>query len=114
VNAAMGKIHILYCTKCQGMLASMQAFSNLIDELQAEQRRTVAQPQADGSDLQRKTDCPQCHHRMDTHFYAGPGDIVIDSCEGCSLIWLDRGELMHIVHAPDELTESASFDSASN
>ena len=39
---------------------------------------------------------------MDAHFYAGPGNVVIDSCEECSLIWLDRGELMHIVHAPDD------------
>jgi Zn-finger nucleic acid-binding protein len=114
VNAAMGKIHILYCTKCQGMLVSMQTFSTLIDELQAQQRRPIAQPPADGSDLQRKIDCPQCHHRMDTHFYAGPGNVVVDSCEDCSLIWLDRGELMHIVYAPDALSESPSFDNASD
>ena len=49
-----------------------------------------------------KIDCPQCHRRMDTHLYGGPGNVVIDSCEECSLIWLDRGELMHIVHAPDD------------
>jgi Zn-finger nucleic acid-binding protein len=113
-NAAMGTICILYCTKCQGMLVSMQVFSDLIDKLQAQQRRTAVQPAPDGSDLQRKINCPQCHHRMDTHFYAGPGNVVIDSCEDCSLIWLDRGELLHIVHAPDALTGSASLDSASN
>ena len=70
-------------------------------------------PPADGSDLRRKIDCPQCRHRMDTHFYAGPGNVVIDSCENCSLIWLDRGELMHIVRAPGMYAEKASFGGSS-
>ncbi len=43
---------------------------------------------------------------MDVHFYGGPGNVVIDSCEECSLIWLDRGELMRIAHAPDSAPES--------
>jgi Zn-finger nucleic acid-binding protein len=38
---------------------------------------------------------------MDTHFYAGPGNAVISSCEDCCLIWMDRGVLMRIVHTPD-------------
>ena len=38
---------------------------------------------------------------MDAHYYAGPGNVVLDSCEDCGLIWLDRGELAHIAHAPD-------------
>jgi Zn-finger nucleic acid-binding protein len=39
---------------------------------------------------------------MDTHFYAGPGNVIVDTCDDCSLLWLDRGELTRIVHAPDE------------
>jgi Zn-finger nucleic acid-binding protein len=38
---------------------------------------------------------------MDTHPYLGPGHIVIDSCSECGLNWLDSGELMRIVRAPD-------------
>jgi Zn-finger nucleic acid-binding protein len=109
-NAAMGKIRILYCAKCQGMLIPMQVFQTLVDQLHSQQSSTAAQPPADKSDLQRKIGCPQCHHRMDTHFYAGPGNVVIDSCEDCSVIWLDRGELMHIAHAPDVRASETSFD----
>jgi Zn-finger nucleic acid-binding protein len=39
---------------------------------------------------------------MDTHPYGGPGNVIIDTCENCSLNWLDYGELQHIVRAPDE------------
>jgi Zn-finger nucleic acid-binding protein len=113
VNAAIAKIRILSCTKCQGMLIPMHELPALIDELREGQRATAPQPAADTSDLQRKTGCPQCHHRMDTHFYAGPGNVVVDTCEDCGLIWLDRGELLHIVRAPGMYAETSSFDGSS-
>jgi hypothetical protein len=37
---------------------------------------------------------------MATHPYYGPGNVVIDSCESCDLLWLDFGELKQIVDAP--------------
>ena len=55
---------------------------------------------------------------MNTHPYYGPGNTVIDTprhraacpelcrraagqvCDHCNLIWLNHGELDHIVHAP--------------
>ena len=37
---------------------------------------------------------------MITHPYFGPGNVVIDSCEHCELVWLDFGELQQIVDAP--------------
>jgi len=112
VNAAIAKIRILYCTGCRGMLISMQAFQVLVDELQALQTGSMPQPAPDSHDLRRKIGCPQCHCLMDTHFYAGPGNVVIDSCENCSLNWLDRGELMHIVHAPDDRSTPIWDDTA--
>jgi Zn-finger nucleic acid-binding protein len=35
------------------------------------------------------------------HPYGGPGNVNIDTCERCSVIWLDRNELRRIVLAPD-------------
>jgi Zn-finger nucleic acid-binding protein len=37
---------------------------------------------------------------MDTHFYGGPGSIVIDNCAECEVNWLDRGELRRVALAP--------------
>ncbi len=102
VHAAIANTRISYCTQCRGMSIPMPAFQTLIADLQQAQPGRAAQPAVDSRDLQRKIGCPNCHHRMDTHLYAGPGNVVIDSCEECSLIWLDCGELMHIAHAPDE------------
>ena len=38
---------------------------------------------------------------MEAHLYAGPGNVVIDSCEECCMIWLDRGEAKRIASAAD-------------
>ncbi len=113
-NAAIAKIRILYCTQCHGMLIPMAVLQALVDELKSTASGgTIPQPPADAQDLDRKIICPQCHHCMDTHRYAGPGNVVVDACEDCGLIWLDRGELMHIVHAPDErVSDTWDDDSA--
>jgi Zn-finger nucleic acid-binding protein len=103
VNAAIAKDRIDYCTGCHGMLITMGTFQSLVNELPHEGggAGTLIPPKADKDDLRRKIGCPRCHHPMDAHFYAGPGNAIIDSCETCSLIWLDRGELMRIARASD-------------
>lgn len=109
-HASLLNTRILYCTKCRGMLVAMEIFKSLISKEQILQGGSMIQPTADTSDLQRKINCPQCHHSMDTHLYAGPGNVVIDSCDHCLVNWLDRGELSRIAHAPDELNPATMRD----
>jgi Zn-finger nucleic acid-binding protein len=109
VQAAIAKIPVLYCTECHGLLLPMQVLQSLIDELRAGPGKPAVQTPPDHGDLKRTVQCPNCHHRMDTHFYAGPGNVIVDTCGDCWLIWLDRGELTRISHAPDE-GDSADSD----
>src|SRR5262249_35814867 len=93
-EAALGGRRILCCAKCRGLLVSMNDFVALIEELRATRPgRGGVQPAADRRGLDRRIDCPKCHQRMDTHFYEGPGNIVIDDCSRCFLNWLDQGEM---------------------
>jgi Zn-finger nucleic acid-binding protein len=96
------------CPGCHGMLVPMQALEGLVDELRTGQGSEAAPAAPDTEDLRRKINCPECHHAMDAHFYAGPGNVVIDSCEECCLIWLDRGALMRIARAPDVPSPASS------
>ncbi|HEY1902119.1 MAG TPA: zf-TFIIB domain-containing protein [Terracidiphilus sp.] len=107
VQGAIAKIPLLYCTQCHGLLLPMNVLPGLVDALrtaamQSGKNTPAVQTPPDQGDLKRVIQCPQCHKRMDTHFYAGPGNVIVDTCGDCWLIWLDRGELMRIVHAPDE------------
>jgi Zn-finger nucleic acid-binding protein len=109
-SAALAGHRILSCTKCLGMLVSMNVFVALIEELRAAQQgRGSVQPAADRKSLERCIDCPQCHQRMDTHFYEGPGNIVIDDCSRCFLNWLDQGEMTRVARAPDHLYTENSY-----
>jgi Zn-finger nucleic acid-binding protein len=111
MHAAMAKIRLRYCTHCHGMLIPMAVFLALVDELRAGEPGTLIAPTPDRHDLERKINCPHCHQRMDTHFYNGPGNVIIDDCDTCELNWLDHGELMRIVRAPDYSNQRA-FESS--
>jgi hypothetical protein len=54
----------------------------------------------DPVELRRQVGCPLCEKTLDVHPYYGPGNIVIDSCRDCQVIWLDYGELQKVVDAP--------------
>lgn len=93
---------ILSCAKCQGLLVPMGDFVALLEQLRTDRSGGGAiQPAPDRKALDRHTQCPQCHKPMDTHFYEGPGNIIIDDCSRCFLNWLDKGELTRIVRAPN-------------
>jgi len=106
-HAILESHQILYCTRCRGSLIPAPVFVLILRDLRARRENATATPHLpDPQELQRRIQCPQCHRAMDTHYYAGPGNVVIDDCEWCELNWLDAGELMTIVRAPDHACES--------
>lgn len=93
---------LLYCQTCKGMLVQMDDLVSLTSDLRASRDAPAYSGKPpDPRDLERHIDCPQCHQEMDTHEYGGPGNVIVDSCESCSVLWLDRGELRRIAMAPD-------------
>jgi Zn-finger nucleic acid-binding protein len=60
----------------------------------------IQPPPLDQSELERVVICPLCGKKMETFPYYGPGNIVIDVCSGCQVVWLDSGELRAIESAP--------------
>jgi Zn-finger nucleic acid-binding protein len=106
-EASFTGVRILYCTRCRGMLIQMDVFADLVQTLRDGHDGGVILQALDRSELQRRLNCPHCHQAMDTHFYSGPGNVILSDCERCSLNWLDHGKLMRIAHAPDALREEA-------
>lgn len=98
MQATLGQSPLLYCTKCHGMLIAMMEFQSLLDAARTLSGPTVAEP-AEVNELDRRINCPHCHHGMEAHFYAGGGNVVMDTCEPCCLHWLDHDELARIAHA---------------
>lgn len=92
---------VRYCGNCRGALLPRTSFAAVVQKRRAWASDQPAAPvPIDRGELERQVSCPACTKRMETHPYYGPGNVVIDSCLRCELIWLDFGELRQIVAAP--------------
>jgi Zn-finger nucleic acid-binding protein len=101
-NGRLDDFPLLCCQRCYGMLIEMGIFAMVIDAMRAHQPsslRIALPPRQRPGD--RIINCPKCARPMISHFYAGPGNVAIDSCERCEVNWLDGGELHRIAVAPD-------------
>src|SRR5580704_15020120 len=100
-NASIESQEMLYCTHCHGMLLDMEKFLPLLDVLREYRYWSRSSQAPRDFDDGRVLHCPLCKHEMDHHPYGGGGNLAVDSCESCGVLWLDRGELSRIVAAPD-------------
>jgi Zn-finger nucleic acid-binding protein len=102
VHAVAGERRMFYCTGCRGMLIPIEFFPAIIQELRSRRHGAPAPVRPlDPNELERKTRCPKCGRRMDTHPYGGGGAVVLDACESCAWNWLDAGELDQIASVRD-------------
>jgi Zn-finger nucleic acid-binding protein len=92
---------VQYCRNCRGVLLARRDFATVVQRRRAWATGTPgpAVP-LNRAELDRKLLCATCRKPMATHPYYGPGNVVIDSCGTCELVWLDFGELRQIVAAP--------------
>lgn len=90
-----------FCPHCKGILMLQHLFGKAVKVLRARIKRPSEPPAAVNWDhLQRIIRCPSCKNEMSTHIYGGPGNIVIDTCIKCHIIWLDYCELRRILDTP--------------
>ena len=90
-----------YCERCKGLLIDRSSFADALTHRRARAGGPGTAPApVDRRELERRVVCPECRHPMEVHPYYGPGNVVIDSCTNCSLIWLDYGELQQMTDAP--------------
>jgi Zn-finger nucleic acid-binding protein len=98
-----GSHTIRHCEKCRGVLLERAVFAYAVTQRRAHAKGPGLQPiGVDQREFQRKVACPSCRTPMDVHPYYGPGNIIIDTCRKCDLVWLDFGELQQITDAPGD------------
>jgi Zn-finger nucleic acid-binding protein len=98
-QARLDGFPLLLCERCEGMLIEMQHFVSIIDAARALEEPSRGIPPRRQSPGDRTIPCPVCRQPMLNHFYGGPGNLVIDTCESCDVNWLDPGELRRIARA---------------
>jgi len=101
-SAVLDESHsVHYCQNCRGVLLSRGTFADVVRLRRAWATGTPSRAiQPEAEELARQVSCPMCRRELATHPYFGPGNVIIDSCDTCNVIWLDFGELRQIVDAP--------------
>lgn len=107
VFAEVANKTVLHCQHCRGMLLQISELFSIIQVLRAQRpaRVEVIPPPLNPLAPQHKLHCPVCRQKMATYLYGdgGNGDggnVHVDSCIDCGVIWLDYLELKRIVDAP--------------
>lgn len=90
-----------HCEQCRGLLLPRASFADAVGRRRARASGPPAAPSPiDPREMQTRISCPACAALMDVHPYYGPGNVVIDTCSRCDLVWLDFRELQEITDAP--------------
>ena len=113
VYGFIDKTQTLYCQKCQGMLIDQDIFIMVINYLRAKSTLpSISPPPVNHIELERTINCPDCRQPMSTHLYGGPGNLVVDNCIHCNLLWLDHRELERVIRSPgrDRLPQKEDED----
>lgn len=101
ISGVAGGFEVLYCHQCRGLLTTNGKFRDIVQTLRkSDATRDETPPPFDPSEYERQLDCPICHQPMEAHPYYGPGNVVIDTCGHCFVVWLDHGELGVLQRAP--------------
>lgn len=96
-----GQLKVATCRTCKGLLFPAEALAAFVADQRSSYTGSDVAPQPmDWRQLEQRRNCPSCIQQFQTHSYSGPGNVVIDFCRECNLIWLDGGELTGIIQAP--------------
>ncbi len=98
-TAVVGGGEVLQCRRCEGLLVYQEELPTILRERLASAGSPRPPQPIRPEELARKLACPMCKRSLDVHPYYGPGHILIDTCGGCAVIWLDRGEMDTISRA---------------
>jgi Zn-finger nucleic acid-binding protein len=109
--AYIDDIPLFYCPHCQGLLIDQFVFRVAVDFLRSHSSQPPIQPPPfDSRELKRSITCPRCGQEMTTHPYGGPGNIVIDNCPICHLVWMDYGEIRRVIRTPGRDNKHSDWD----
>lgn len=100
LTASVASTEVLQCPRCEGLLVRQRELAHVLRCRAAEASGPPAPARPlSAEDRERAIRCPCCRGPLDLHPYYGPGNVLIDSCGECAVIWLDRGEMDVIARA---------------
>ena len=92
VSGTIDNHPLLECERCQGLLMLMADFAELAQSRRREQHGPHPVPLEQNREPPCHLLCPRCRKWLDRHpYYGGPAHLMLDTCERCNLLWMERG-----------------------
>jgi Zn-finger nucleic acid-binding protein len=101
VTAVIEDFHVQACAQCRGVIINQDQLSFVIKSLRVTSNKIEDVLPLNRADLAVQRVCQTCGRKMDTHAYEGGGNIVIDVCIHCGVVWFDYGEIYRIITSPE-------------
>jgi Zn-finger nucleic acid-binding protein len=110
VSAVAKDVRILSCPQCRGNLIAQSKMLPILRQARKPDTSASEDPQPipNKSELKRVAVCPSCQKKMEAYPYGGPGNVIIQGCDECRLIWLDFGELSQIIRSYSQMYDRSA------
>ena len=109
VSAVIKDIPILSCPHCRGNLIAQSKMLPILRQAPPPDPIVEEIPSPPNkTELTRTVVCPACQKVMAVYPYGGAGNVIIQGCEPCELIWLDFGELSKMLRSYHEIYDHSS------
>jgi len=84
-----------HCHGCAGTLFQQAALGYTLERFSADLYSQVplATPVPKIGDKAGQISCPMCEKIMENYGYMGTGQVMLDACNACELVWVDALEL---------------------
>ena len=87
---------VFQCSECRSYLVETQRVSDIKQRLFKSKTVLLADSSAGDSDNAELLSCPRCGRQMAKEHARPPLSFHIDTCQECSFVWLDLGELARL------------------
>ncbi len=101
VTAKLEEVRLEACPRCHGVMILQRHLAIIVQYLRLKSVKDLSVPPLEKADLQKERCCQTCGEKMDTHVYGGGGNVVIDVCPKCKVVWFDYEEINRVITAPD-------------
>jgi len=97
ISLELNEVEVDHCVACGGVWLDSGEMELLLDGA-ANRERIMAELRADPSIMEERRRCPICDHKMEKVRGGLEDRIILDRCtKNGDGVWLDRGELHHVV-----------------
>ena len=101
------KTKVEHCPSCDGLCLNKGELDSLTDEMEGSVEYSTITDHHNHQDGQPNISCPHCHTKLMRKVeFLAMAEVILDRCDSCGTMWLDKGELEKMNQIIHQLQDS--------